>query len=809
MALNSFFLRFRYSEIESVYFQKRSKNLSEILIASIFVLLISEISLILFNKFYFQMLPASAIITIYVCSIVLLILLIILKKYPLSSSFVSFFINLMITLALFMNIGYVRRRNNINLELNTVFLLAFSFSSFQTIYFQNPIWVITLVNMIINLCFYANVFHENGVRLSIITYIANALMTVYSFYKNEKTNRQLFYDEYMESRMNEHFKFLLDEKSMGINIVFSIKKNNNAENNLSINLNQINKLGKEKYGLNSLDDILSFLDEVEIEKDNNFKQLYTNLNFLDFDSANKVRSLKNLYLFLTSNNLINIFDLTKKSFFISINSHKKSHPSHKFSASFSFYNWKKENYVYLNIVDFVLEEKIQELTELNKMKDDLLASVTHDLRNPLSGMLHLIKEAKDENLGHNQLVESMEFAEIQGNLLMSLINDILDYSIFKNDRWKVNIESFNLKKILEEVLILFRHKAKLHNISLIVDAPSEDHIEVHSDPIRLKQVLINLISNALKFTLNGYVKITVKMEFPFINFVVDDSGVGIPPNILDKLFKPFATYSNSLGMNKNGIGLGLIISKKIVEKLGPESKNLEVSSIVDKGSSFSFKIFGNLERALKKSYSSNSIILEFDDTDNKSLHSRISTKNLIYNESSIKSMDVFRPNKPSKECKQSFFPNEENIVVEIRQSLLETIETKKIKKINFLIADDDELIILIIQNYIKKLGLQNIINIEAAQNGKIALDKYKLKNQSDDPFDIILLDWEMPIMNGIDVAEKIERLVSNENYKRAYLVGLSGHSEKMGMKDVQDIVMKPCSLERFGKLLLKILSKIF
>jgi two-component system, NarL family, sensor histidine kinase BarA len=177
-------------------------------------------------------------------------------------------------------------------------------------------------------------------------------------------------------------------------------------------------------------------------------------------------------------------------------------------------------------------------------------------------------------------------------LLHSLIEDILDLSKMEAGTFTLNVSSFMIPDLLKDTIELFEYQCKLKNLQLIVDVdPSLVEQPCKSDHGRIKQILMNLISNALKFTFEGHIKVRaeliVRNEKGNAKFTVSDTGVGIPKKDHKKLFKLFGMLELNKEMNKNGCGIGLTVSRKYAEALGGQ---IWINSVYKEGASVSFTV---------------------------------------------------------------------------------------------------------------------------------------------------------------------------------------------------------------------------
>lgn len=225
-------------------------------------------------------------------------------------------------------------------------------------------------------------------------------------------------------------------------------------------------------------------------------------------------------------------------------------------------------------------------TESNMFKDKMLSSICHDLRSPINGLLHFIKSAKETE---DEEIRSKYFecAIVNTNLLFNMVNDILDLTLLSQGLLKLNKERFPLTLVIEEVFELMRLQAMSKGIELLIDN-NIPGLLLYSDSRRIKQILINLIGNAIKFTFSGIVKLKVRKinNGNFCKMEVSDTGLGIEDNLSKKICKPFVSNSD-LRVNPDGIGLGLYYSKLIIGHLGPY-KGFFIYSEVGKGTKFGF-----------------------------------------------------------------------------------------------------------------------------------------------------------------------------------------------------------------------------
>ena len=362
------------------------------------------------------------------------------------------------------------------------------------------------------------------------------------------------------------------------------------------------------------DNIPGFISKHKVHKDGSFTLLEANDKYMDFSGIDK-NSFLSFSPFSrldeTSRNTMNAHIscmLKGEPVHFVIQSKDKNGNDAWLQLNGECIGWEGDEpiylIVYINITDITeqrelqkklekqskqLKEALKSAEQANQAKSDFLARMSHDIRTPMNAIMGMATIAKAHVDEHERILDCMEKINGASKLLLSLINEVLDMSKIESGRLILSEDEFNVGELLQDLVVMMQPEIKNKQQTLNIHVKNLRHENVKGDTQRIKQVLMNILSNAIKYTPeNGRITIEIYEKDPHngignYQFVFEDNGRGMKPEFLDKIFEPFERASDDEIKRIQGTGLGMSISHKIIQMMGGDIK---VESEYGKGSRF-------------------------------------------------------------------------------------------------------------------------------------------------------------------------------------------------------------------------------
>jgi PAS domain S-box-containing protein len=374
----------------------------------------------------------------------------------------------------------------------------------------------------------------------------------------------------------------------------------------------------------------------------------------------------------------------------------------------------------------------------NRAKSEFLANMSHEIRTPMTAILGF-SEILIESVTNPEHLDAAATVKRNGEYLVEIINDILDLSKIEAGKLEVECVECLPSQLLSDVASLMRVRAGAKNVTLRLAYDGLMPRTIHSDPIRLRQILINLTGNAIKFTEAGEVRLVARLldaesSEPQLQVEVVDSGIGMTEEQVAKLFRPFSQVDTSASRKHGGTGLGLAISKRLATKLGGD---IEVSSVAGKGSTFTVTV---------------------------------ATGSLV-------GVDVLDdPSESQLSTNPKVMPTASRIELDCRVLLAEDGPDNQ-RLVSFLL---------------KKAGAE----VAIAENGQIACELALAARAEGRPFDVILMDMQMPVLDGYDATGRLRDAGYSGPILALTANAMSTDRDKCLGAGCDDFVTKPIDRQR-------------
>ena len=327
-----------------------------------------------------------------------------------------------------------------------------------------------------------------------------------------------------------------------------------------------------------------------------------------------------------------------------------------------------------------LKAALEKAEESDKLKSAFLANMSHEIRTPMNGILGFSEMFTKPDLTREKMCYYAKIVIDSGHRLLNIVNDILDISKIDTGKLELNIDNVKVNELIDDLFTFFKPQFTNKSLSFFPTKSLNDfESEIKTDGSRLYQILSNLIGNALKFTSNGHVKFGYELEGENLQFFVEDTGIGIPEELHEKVFERFRQVELENVRQYGGTGLGLSISQKLVELLGG---HIWLTSKVDKGSIFYFSIPFNPVHKIHEERKEN----EEQIVKNNILIAEDEEINYLYLEELLSEVDIkFYHAKNGMEAVElcRIHPEIQFIIMDIKMPVLDGFEATKIIKKEF------------------------------------------------------------------------------------------------------------------------------
>ena len=392
-----------------------------------------------------------------------------------------------------------------------------------------------------------------------------------------------------------------------------------------------------------------------------------------------------------------------------------------------------------------MEEKNEEARNALEAKANFLANMSHEIRTPMNaiyGMAELLDERdfEEEEKGYIDTIRK------SSENLLAIINEILDFSKIDSGKMEISEEEYHFNSLIHDVLSIIEFRMKNRSVKLIYDISPEIPRVLIGDELRIRQILINIMNNAVNFTHRGHIALKIKWEPDldgngFLHVSVEDTGIGISQADMNKLFTAFGQIDTKKNRNVEGTGLGLVITKRLLNLMGGD---IHVRSKVNEGSTFSFTLHQRVKDPRPSNYDSD--------------HDRVTADNAGYR------------------------------------------ITFKAPTARVMIVDDNKVNLVVASELMKRFGFEAVM-VESGMEAVNRVEEHLVD------YDLIFMDHMMPVMDGVEATKKI-RALNSKYAKEVPIVALTANAIK-GVErtfkeaGMNDYLAKPIHMNQLSEVLQK------
>lgn len=403
-----------------------------------------------------------------------------------------------------------------------------------------------------------------------------------------------------------------------------------------------------------------------------------------------------------------------------------------------------------NLIQIDLEKAKLEADEANNYKSEFMARMSHEIRTPLNAIMGMAYLLNKSHLAKTQRVY-IERINKASSTMLNIINDILDLSKIESGKMELEITTFSLDELIENVVNIVFYNIEERGIEFKLEKDPEIPKWFIGDSKRIEQVLLNILNNAAKFTVSGYVLMGIHLidkenEKYHLSFSIKDTGIGLNEEQVNKIFEPFTQGDTSINRRFGGSGLGLSIVKNLIDLMGGQ---IQVFSSLGEGTTFVINLSLNVDKE---------------------------KENDLYDEIAI-----------------SEASHEGQVYVDTKHTYLT-------KRYSVLVVDDNSTNQLLAKSFLKIAGLEPIF----AANGKEAIEVYK---EHKSKIALILMDLHMPVMNGYEAAQEIIKISDSVPIVAMTADVVNGVKEKCRQSGIYHYISKPFEPDYFIQTINKVIME--